>query len=92
MGQISLRIPDQVAEKVRHMAAEQGTNESEIWRRLIYRGLDQSNPYQTSMQVETLCILRRFAADKDIEIVKVGKQDARNSMSQIEAEVGGGNQ
>ena len=83
MIRVCVRHDDSVVAQVKKMAQERNVKEADMWRLLVLRGLDMEQRITTNMIVESLCILRRFAADTDIEIVKTAKQDARNLLRQM---------
>lgn len=85
MIRVCVRHDDSVVTKVKKLAQDRKVKEADMWRILVLRGLDNEERITTNMIVESLCILRRFAADSDIEIVKTAKQDARNLLRQMGA-------
>lgn len=83
MARINLRVPDKVAKEVKALAGRRGTQESEMWRTLIQRGLDADNHLSIHVMIETLCLARRQAAFHDREILKKAKDDARHILREI---------
>ena len=83
MIQVCIRVPEEMAKQVRRMAGQFGVRESEIWRRLLHRGLDGEDKVIRGIQVETLCLLRRLAAHTDMDIIYKAKSDARNILREM---------
>ncbi len=83
MIQVCIRVPEEMAKEVRRMAAQFGVRDSEIWRRLLHRGLDGEDKVIRGVQIETLCLLRRLAAHTDMDIVYKAKSDARSILRQM---------
>ncbi len=83
MIQICVRVPEDMAKEVRRMAVELGVRESEIWRRLLHRGMDAEDKVIKSRQVETLCLARRIAAHLDMDVIYKAKADARHLLREM---------
>ena len=80
---ITTRYPEPYVSRVKRLAKQREVKEAEIWRLIVMRGLELEEQTNTHLLAETLCIVRRFAADKDIELVKLGKQDARELLHRL---------
>ncbi len=83
MIHITTRYPETVVRRVKRLARQRGVREAELWRLIVMRGLELEEQTHTHLLAETLCIVRRFAADKNIELVKLGKQDARELLQKM---------
>ena len=83
MIQVCIRVPERMAKEVRRMAGQHGVRESEIWRRLLHRGMDGEDMVFRGVQIETLCLLRRLAAHTDMDIIYKAKSDARHILREM---------
>jgi len=83
MAIISLRLPDELVRRIKLMAKERGSSDSEMMRVLMLRGLDQEGSLNTKLLLESLCLARRIAAVHDIELIEKARNDAQVLLEQI---------
>ena len=82
-GKIQFSVTLEIERDLQETALEKNVSVASVARDIFMLGLAYDHLSLAKTSVETLCLLRRLVADKDMELFNLGREDAEVAMEAI---------